>query len=179
MQAAVTRFAARGPAPVHLWDPEHCGDIGLAIDSEGVWSYRGSPIGRQALVKLFSGVLRRDEDGQHYLITPVEKVVVHVADAPLQAVEMAAAGKGREQVLGFRTNADDEVAAGPEHPLRFAVDRGNEGLKPYVLVRGRLEARLSRPLAYELAGLAEEVDGRLGVWSGGRFFPFGASAAGE
>ena len=176
VQAAVTRFAARGPAPVHLWNPEHCGDIGLAIDAEGVWSYQGSPVTRLALVKLFSGVLRRDDDGKHYLVTPAEKVIVHVADAPLQAVEMSVSGEGTSQSLGFRTNADDMVAAGEDHPLRFAVDPENEGLKPYVLVRGRLEARLSRALAYDLAEHAAQTNQGAGVWSGGRFFAFGAGA---
>ncbi|MEC9368280.1 MAG: DUF1285 domain-containing protein [Pseudomonadota bacterium] len=177
LAAAATRFAARGPAPVHLWNPEHCGDIGLAIDSEGTWSYRGSPIRRKALVTLFSSVLRRDDDGCHYLVTPVEKVVVHVADAPLQAVEMCITGKDEAQKLSFRTNAEDCVSAGPEHPMRFALDPENDGLKPYVRVRGRLEARLTRALTYDLVGLAQDGKGGHGVWSDGCFFPFAIGGA--
>lgn len=162
----------RGPAPVESWDPPYCGDIGMAIARDGTWLYQGSPIRRPALVKLFARVLRRDADGRTYLVTPAEKVDVAVADAPFLAVEMEASGSGRDQRLLFRTNVDDVVRCGPEHPLRFAVDDGRSGgLKPYLHVRGRLEALVARALVYDLVELATEGDdGRLGLWSDGAFF---------
>ena len=158
-----------GAAPVERWHPPYCGDIGLAIRADAVWEYRGSPIGRPALVKLFARVLRRDADGRTYLVTPAEKVDVTVADAPFLAVEMAVQADGRGQEITFRTNVDDLVPLGPEHPLRIARDAAG-GLKPYVRVRGRLEALLTRALTYDLAELTVEVGDALGVWSRGRFF---------
>jgi hypothetical protein len=162
----------KGPAPVEKWNPPYCGDIGMAIRSDGVWLYQGSPIGRMPLVKLFAGVLRKDADGKHYLVTPVEKIDVAVADAPFLAVEMEVRASGRNQSLTFRTNVDDIVEAGPAHPIRFEVEEGSGGLKPYLLVRGRLEALATRALYYDLVELAVEETGLgLGLWSGGAFFP--------
>jgi hypothetical protein len=160
----------KGPAPVEKWNPPYCGDIGMKIRADGVWIYGGTPIGRMPLVKLFAGVLRKDADGKHYLVTPVEKVDVAVADAPFLAVEMEVQGSGREQTLVFRTNVDDVVTAGPEHPIRFAVEPGSQGLKPYLHVRGRLEALVTRALYYDLVELAVDDGGGLGLWSGGAFF---------
>jgi hypothetical protein len=114
-----------------------------------------------------AGVLVRDADGRHYLVTPVEKVDVDVADAPFLAVEMEVRGSGREQSLIFRTNVDDIVPAGPEHPLRFAVEPGSQGLKPYLNVRGRLEALVTRALYYDLVEVAVDDGNGLGLWSGG------------
>lgn len=157
--------------PVESWNPPYCGDIGMAITADGTWFYQGSPIGRKPLVRLFSRVLRRDLDGRHFLVTPAEKVDVTVADAPFLAVEMEVSGEGRGQELIFRTNVDDVVRCGPERPLRFAPEEGTGGLKPYLLVRGRLEALVTRALYYDLVEMAVEDDaGRLGVWSGGAFF---------
>jgi len=158
--------------PVDSWNPPYCGDIGMAIAADGTWFYQGSPIGRKPLVRLFSRVLRRDLDGRHFLVTPVERVDVAVADAPFLAVEMVVTGVGRAQELIFRTNVDDVVRCGSEHPLRFAPEEGTGGLKPYLLVRGRLEALVTRALYYDLVEMAvEDETGRLGVWSGGAFFP--------
>lgn len=160
----------KGLPPVDKWNPPYCGDIGMRIRGDGVWFYQGSPIGRKPLVRLFSTVLRKDEDGKTYLVTPVEKIDVAVDDAPFLAVEMQVEGEGRDQVLTFRTNVDDVVRCGPAHPLRFAVEAAAGGLKPYLLVRGRLEALLTRALYYDLVELATEEDGQLVVWSdGGRF----------
>jgi hypothetical protein len=142
----------------------------MAIRRDGTWTYQGSPIGRKPLVRLFSRVLRRDADGRYYLVTPAEKVDVVVEDAPFLAVEMEVAGSGREQRLVFRTNVDDVVVCGPEHPLRFEPEPGSGGLKPYLHVRGRLEALVTRALYYDLIELAVTEDDRLGVWSGGHFF---------
>lgn len=164
--------AATAQAPVERWNPPYCGDIGLAIGADGTWDYRGSPIRRLALVKLFARVLRKDADGRTYLVTPAEKVDVRVVDAPFLAVEMEVRGGASAQQLMVRTNVDDVIAVGPEHPLRFAVEPGSGGLKPYVRVRGRLEALFSRALYYDLVALAEEgPDGVPFVASGGVRFP--------
>jgi uncharacterized protein len=176
LEALLKGQGGKGPAPVEKWNPPYCGDIGMAIRSDGVWLYQGSPIGRMPLVKLFASVLRKDGDGKHYLVTPAEKIDVAVADAPFLAVEMQVQASGREQQLTFRTNVDDIVAAGPEHPIRFEVERGSGGLKPYLLVRGRLEALVTRALYYDLVELAADDPERgFGLWSGGAFFPMRAA----
>ncbi len=159
--------------PVEEWDPPYCGDIGMRIRADGTWIYQNSPIGRKPLVKLFSRILRRDADGRTYLVTPVEKVDVIVDDAPFLAVEMQVENRGPGQQLVFRTNVDDIVRCGPQHPLRFALEPVSGGLKPYLLVRGRLEALVTRALYYDLVELAEPSPGdgdKLGIWSGGAFF---------
>jgi hypothetical protein len=152
-----------------------CGDIGLRIGRDGTWYYEGSPIQRKPLVKLFASVLRLEEDGRYYLVTPVEKVPIEVAGAPFLAVEMWREGSGQKQRLSFRTNVDDVVTADSDHPLGFQAARQGS-FTPYVLVRDGLRARLARPVYYELAGLAVEAGTpeRLGVWSRGAFFPFPA-----
>lgn len=150
----VAAAAGHGPAPVDMWNPPYCGDIGLRIGRDGTWYYRDSPIGRPAMVKLFARVLRRDDDGRHYLVTPAEKVDVFVEDAPFLAVEMQVDGEGREQVITFRTNVDDLIVCGPDHPIHFRTEDGSGGLKPYVRVRGRLEALLTRAVTAELVDLA-------------------------
>jgi hypothetical protein len=170
LEALLREQGGKGPAPVEKWNPPYCGDIGMKIRSDGVWLYQGSPIGRMPLVKLFARVLRKDGDGKHYLVTPAEKVDVDVADAPFLAVEMEVQGSGREQALTFRTNVDDIVTAGAAHPLRFAVESHSKGLKPYLRVRGRLEALVTRALYYDLVELAVDEGDRFGVWSGGVFF---------
>jgi uncharacterized protein len=172
LEALIKARAGKDPAPVERWNPPYCGDIGLRIRADGVWLYRDSPIARPALVKLFAGVLRKDADGRHYLVTPAEKIDVGVEDAPFLAVEMEVRGRGKAQALIFRTNVDDIITAGPEHPLRFAIEPESGGFKPYLLVRGRLEALATRALAYDLAELAVEAEGQcMGVWSSGAFFP--------
>lgn len=157
------------PPPVHLWNPPHCGDSLMRIAADGTWFHAGTPIGRRALVELFSGILRRD--GEDYvLVTPVEKLAIAVEDAPFVAVELQAEGNGAAQRLHFVTNVGDAVTAGPAHPLRFERDAAG-GLKPYVRVRGELWARLARPLLYELVDLAEQrADGSVGIVSDGTYF---------
>ena len=177
LQALISRAARAGrkAAPVERWNPPFCGDLDMEIRADGTWFYLGTPIGRMPLVQLFSGVLRKDEDGRTYLVTPVEKVAIRVEDAPFVAVEVNAAGRGADQVLTFRTNVGDVVEVGPEHPLRFVISGENNELKPYLLVRGRLEALVSRAVMYELVALGEtiEVDGveMFAVRSGGMVFP--------
>jgi len=147
-----------------------CGDIGLSIARDGTWFYQGGPINRKPLVKLFASVLRREEDG-FYLVTPVEKVPIAVEGEPFIAVAITREGEGRDQRLTFRTNVDDVVAAGAEHPIGFRAEPGG-GYAPFVVVRDRLTAQLARPVYYELTELAVETDEGTGVWSGGTFFPF-------
>ncbi len=169
-----------GLPPVHLWNPPFCGDIDMRIAADGTWFYMNSPIGRKPLVKLFSRVLRRDEDGRTYLVTPVEKCGIKVDDAPFLAVAMAIGNKGRDQTITFTTNVDDEVTVDGEHPLRFEIEKGTDGLKPYVLVRARLEALVNRAIFYDLvaAGTVHRHGGEdwYGVMSSGRFWPMARAA---
>src|SRR5215813_2087022 len=134
---------------------QFCGEIDIRIGRDGTWFYHGSPIGRKPLVKLFASVLRREEDGDYWLVTPVERGRIKVDEVPFTAVEVNAAGSGPSQTLTFRTNLDDDVAADAEHPIRvtYAADGGEP--RPYILVRGRLEARILRPVFYELVELAQ------------------------
>jgi uncharacterized protein len=166
------------PRPVERWNPPFCGAIDMRIAADGRWFYMGSPIGREPLVRLFASILRREPDGSHVLVTPVEKVGIVVEDAPFLAVEFDTAGVGADQSLSFRTNVGDVVTAGPAHPFRFALEPGTEGLKPYLLVRGGLEALATRALAQSLAGLAAEREGAAGIWSDGSFFAFPEPAGG-
>ena len=149
--------AGKGLPPVDRWHPPFCGDLDMEIMPDGTWFYLGTPIGRMPLVQLFSTVLRKDEDEKTYLVTPVEKVGIRVVDAPFLGVEMNVSGVGDGRVITFRTNVGDVVEAGPEHPLRFVDEPDTGGLKPYVLVRGRLEALVARPVMYELVEHGEEI----------------------
>ncbi|WP_417672131.1 DUF1285 domain-containing protein [Roseibium sp.] len=164
----------KGKPPVAKWNPPFCGNLDIRIARDGSWFYMGSLIQREALVRLFASVLRKDEDGAYYLVTPVEKIGIVVEDVPFLGVELHVEGQGEEQVLTLRTNVGDVVTLDPEHPLRFEREEENDGFLPYVLVRGRLEARLSRPLLYQLVELfVERGEGdtaQTGLWSGGAFF---------
>ena len=148
----------------------------MRIARDGTWFYRGTPIVRQRLVKLFASVLRREDDGSYWLVTPVERGHVAVEDAPFLAVEVNTEGSGRDRRLSFRTNLDEIVAAGHEHPLRIETAASGEP-SPYLLVRPGLEARLNRPVFYELVELADaergDNDGPFGLWSDGMFFDLG------
>ena len=166
----------KGPPPVEQWNPPFCGDIDMRIAADGTWFYMNSPIGRKPLVKLFASVLRRDADGKYLLVTPVEKVGIRVDDAPFTAIRMTLEGEGHNQTIRFETNVEDEVSVDDAHPLRFAEEQGTGGLKPYVLVRGRLEALVSRALFYDLAAAGTVEEGWFGVWSSGRFYPMQKAA---
>ena len=176
---AAAQAKTRGLPSIHQWNPRHCGDIGLKIGRDGVWSYQGSPIGRAAMVRLFSTILRRDPEG-HVLVTPVEKVSVEVEDAPFLAVEMQVEGAGEARALHLRTNVDDWVSVDAAHPLRFEPGPSG-GLKPYVRVRDDLWALVARPVFYDLAALGEvrEIVGRemFGIACGGTFFPMSPADA--
>lgn len=155
-----------------------CGDFDMRIDRAGTWHYRGSPIGRLPLVKLFASVLRRGPDGGYWLVTPVEQGRVEVEDVPFVAVELVAEGLGRARTLRLRTNLDEWVTLDALHPLR--LEPGEDGAEiPYLHVRDRLDARVARSVFYHLVELAEPAgeddNGTLGVWSAGQFFPLGRS----
>jgi hypothetical protein len=155
--------------PVERWNPEHCGDSGMRIARDGTWFHEGSPIGRAAMVRLFSTILRREPDGSFVLVTPVEKLTIDVEDAPFVAVELKSEGERRDRTLAFRLNTGDVVVAGPDRPLR--LDQGEDGPHPYLEVRPGLEALVARSVYYELAELAlAEGDDPPGLWSGGAFF---------
>jgi hypothetical protein len=162
----------KGPPPVERWNPAYCGEIDMRIAADGTWHYMGTPINRLALVKLFSTVLRKDPE-RYVLVTPVERVGIVVEDAPFLAVEMAVEGEREGRQIAFRTNVDDLVQVGPDHPLRFEQD-ANGGIKPYVKVRGELWALVTRSLTLDLVAMGEEktVDGAatFGVSAGGAFF---------
>jgi uncharacterized protein len=172
--ANAARLASKkGPPPVHLWNPEFCGDLDMRIARDGTWFYLGTPIGRKPLVKLFSSIIRKDGD-DYFLVTPVEKVGITVDDAPFVAVDFEASGKGRDQSITFTTQVDDVATAGPEHPLRVARDPKTGEPSPYILIRANLEALIDRKSFYRLVdlGVHHEIDGQswFGLWSGGVFF---------
>jgi len=169
-----------GTPPVETWNPPFCGNIDMKIAADGTWFYQKTPIGRPALVKLFASILKRE--GEHYfLVTPVEKVGIEVEDAPFLAVEMTVNHDTPGQVLRFRTNVGDSVAAGPDHALRFEAEPETGGLKPYVHVRRDLWAKVTRALFYDLVELGEERDiggkAMFGIASSGEFFPMAEASA--
>jgi hypothetical protein len=153
------------------------GDYDIRIARDGTWYHEGTPITRLPLVKLFSTVLRRQDDGGYWLITPVERGTIVVEDAPFVAVEATVTGADRDRAITFRTNIDETFVAGPDHPIRVEVDAETGEPSPYVLVRDNLEALIARAVFYDLVELAEEVerDGgtALVLWSGGVPFDLG------
>jgi len=163
----------KGPPPVHLWNPAYCGEIDMRIGVDGTWFYQGTPIGRPAMVKLFASILKREGE-KYFLVTPVEKCGIAVDDAPFMAVELRVQNGGAGRQLCFRTNVDEWVACGPDHPLRFESEVATGGLKPYVHVRRDLWAKVTRALFYDLVDLGEAraVAGIpiFGVSSAGQFY---------
>jgi hypothetical protein len=174
---AARKEAGRGPPPVHLWNPPNCGDIDIRIAKDGTWFHEKTPIGREALVRLFASILRRDPDG-YWLVTPVEKMRITVDDAPFIAIRVDARG----EALVFQTNVGDEVIAGDEHDLRVTWNSETGEPAPYLHVRRGLLARLSRPVFYELVALAKVRDTpqgpTWGVTSNGAWFPVAPPGAG-
>ncbi|MEJ7934773.1 DUF1285 domain-containing protein [Sphingobium sp. AN558] len=161
--------------PVEKWNPAHCGDSEMRIARDGTWFHQGSPIGREAMVRLFSTILRREEDGGFVLVTPVEKLSIEVEDAPFVAVELKSEGEGRNRTLAFRLNTGDIVPAGAENAL--SIREGADGPHPYLHVRKGLEALVARSVYYEMMNLAlDQGTEPVGLWSHGTFFPLDGSA---
>ena len=165
--------AAGARPPVHLWNPPDCGESSIEIRADGSWWHEGARIGRPALVRLFASILRREADGEVYIVTPVEKMRVRVHDAPFVAIRADRIGEGRDQAIAFTTNVGDVVPAGPENPIRVTESGGAP--RPYVMVREGLEARILRAPFYEMAGWAEPHQTRLRIFSGGAAFDLGAA----
>lgn len=174
LAASAQAVSKKGPPPVHLWNPPFCGDIDMRIARDGTWFYQGSPIGRASLVRLFSGILKR-EDGKYFLVTPVEKVGITVDDAPFVATDFTAEGTGRDQRLTFTTHVGEEVTADEDHAIRVDRDPATGEPSPYIHIRAGLEALIDRKSFYRLVDLCvhEVHDGKdwFGLWSSGRFFP--------
>ncbi|WP_415183603.1 DUF1285 domain-containing protein [Phaeovulum sp.] len=173
LAAAATAATKKGPPPVHLWNPAFCGDLDMEIRRDGTWFYLGTPIGRQPLVRLFASILKREGDS-YFLVTPVEKVGIRVADVPFIAVDAEATGAGPTQTLTFTTNVGDTVTASADNPLRVTRDATGEP-SPYVHIRRGLEARIDRKTFYRLIDIASHAPHQgedwLGLWSAGTFFP--------
>jgi len=177
--------------PVHLWNPDFCGDMDMRIARDGQWYYMGTPIGRPEMVHLFSTVLRYDQDttednnensidyksGKYFLITPVEKLGIIVEDAPFLAITMDVSGSGKDQIISFRTQTDDLIVVSDANPIMVEIDKETLEPSPYVLVRDHLRALINRPLFYDLVEMAVEEKNedktQLGVWSSGVFFIIG------
>lgn len=168
---AVKQVPGRGIPPVHLWHPDHCGDIDIVIRADGVWMHEGSPIGRPELVRLFSTILRKDPDGYH-LVTPGEKLKITVEDLPFRAIAV----RFEDGRLIFSTDRGDEAEAGDDHALVVKTDPTTGEPAPRIHVRCDLWARLTRSVFYELVERAEERNGQLEVTSGGVRFVLGAVA---
>ncbi len=167
--ASIQATKTRGLPPVHLWNPPFCGDLDMRIARDGTWFYQGTPIGRPGLVKLFSSILKK-EDENYFLVTPVEKVGITVDDAPFVAVDFEATGEGEAQVLTFVTQVGDVVPAGPDLPIRVERDAATGEPSPYVRVRANLDALIDRKSFYRLVELGVHHEGWFGLWSGGSFF---------
>ena len=168
--ASIRAAKTRGLPPVHLWDPEFCGDLDMTIARDGTWFYLGTPIGRPELVRLFSTILKKEDD-KYFLVTPVEKVGITVEDAPFVAVDFETKGDGRDQFLTFTTNVGDTAMAGADHPIRVERDPETGEPSPYVLIRANLEALIDRKCFYRLVEVGEHHEDWFGIWSGGQFFP--------
>ncbi|MEP1229553.1 MAG: DUF1285 domain-containing protein [Litorimonas sp.] len=172
-----------GQRPVERWNPTYCGQMDMVIKSDGSWWHEGSMITRRPLVELFASILRKDDDGITYLVTPVEKIAITVQRAHFVTTRVDTQDDGKAQRLFFTTNLGDVIEAGPENPIRVETDPDTLEPTPFVTVRGRLEAALSRSVFYELVNLAVEQTGikatQLGVYAGGAFFPLGPEGAHE
>ena len=155
--------------PVDKWNPDRCGHSEMRIARDGTWYHQDSPIRRPAMVRLFSTILRREPDGSHVLVTPVERLEIAVDSTAFRAIEMQSEGEGRSRRIAFRLDSGDAVILGPDHPLKIVEDE--HGPSPRLLVRHGLEAELTRPVYYELAELALAEGGDPpGIWSDGAFF---------
>lgn len=169
--------------PVEKWNPEYCGQMDMVIKSDGSWWHEGSRITRKGLIRLFASILRKDEDGVTYLVTPVEKIAIQVERAPFLATRADIEGEGESQRIFVTTNMDEVVEISPENPLRVETDPETLEPSPFVTVRGRLEAAILRSVFYELVEHAAErqteAGAQLGIYAGGTFFPLGPAGVHE
>ena len=174
----IAKYGEDSLPPVHLWNPPLCKNVHMKIDREGRWFFMNSPIGREKMVKLFSKVLRLDQDGHYYLVTPVEKIRLEVVDKPFLIIDFKIAGKGRNQIISFETNTKDIFLLDKEHPLRVEHKKHTNEPSPYVLVRDNLEGLISRNIFYKLVDISEYKNSQtqedLGVWSRNTFFSIGS-----
>ena len=172
--SAARKVSKKGHPPVHLWDPPFCGNLDIRIARDGTWYYLGSPIGRFELVKLFSSILRKDED-KYFLVTPAEKVGIKVDDAPFVAVDFSVVGNGKNQTLIFETHVGDTVKLNKENPLRVTIDQNSGEPKPYIHIRSGLEALIDRKSFYRLIELCSikthNKEEWFGICSNKNFFP--------
>ena len=153
-------------------------DFDMRINMDGTWYHQGSPIKREGMVRLFASILTRLENGEYWLVTPAERGRIEVEDAPFVINSMLAEGTGQQRQISFVTNIGEVVPLDPEHPLVIRQGARGDEPRPYVLVRGGLEARLGRSVFYELADLAEvDADDQVGIWSHDHFFSLLAEAA--
>lgn len=175
----VRKIKSRGPAPVHLWDPPFCGDMDMVIARDGTWIHEGKPIRRAALVELFASVLKIEDDGEYYLVTPVEKVRIQVEDCPFVAIDMDVEGEHSQQKLIFTTNIGEKVTAGKDHPLDIQIRPETGEPHPILHVRSGLNALINRAVFYRLVELAEPRaaepgQSATGIWSAGQFYALDA-----
>ncbi|MDK8464407.1 DUF1285 domain-containing protein [Marinobacter sp. SS13-12] len=178
-QVENAQASSKGLPPLDKWNPELSGAIDIVIARDGQWLYQGKPIGREAIVRLFSTILRREDDGHYYLVTPVEKWRITVEDAPLLAHSLHASGQGREQVLSVTTNTGETIEIGEAHPLHVGTYEGTDEPRPVVKLRHGIEARLVTAAYYDMADLVTEevIEGEtaIGVWSSGNFYKIAAN----
>lgn len=167
--ATLLKETGSGRPPVHLWNPPLSGDIDIRIAIDGSWYHEGTRFEREALVRLFASILKREGD-EFFLVTPAEKWRLRVDNTPFVAIGCDVLGEGLEQQLVFTTNGGDRVHCDAAHPLRLVDAAGD--LQPWLMVRDGLEARVARSVFYRLvdSGAVSESDGRTGIWSGGVFF---------
>jgi len=181
MASAKENSDGSGLPPVHLWEPEYCGEMDMVIRSDGTWWHEGGQLTRAPLVKLFASILRKDDDGETYLVTPVEKIKIKVERGHFLATRVDIEGEGQEQRVFFTTNLGDTIEVGPERPLRVETNPETLEPSPFVNARGNLDAALSRPVFYELVEHAverETQDGpQLGIYALGTFYPLGPAGA--
>ena len=181
IKTAKAQQAGDGIRPVDKWNPPYCGEMDMVIKADGSWWHEGTRITRLPLIQLFASILRKDDDGRTYLVTPVEKIGIQVERAHFIAIRVDKKGEGDDQLLYFTTDMGDVVEAGPDNPIRVETDPDTLEPDPYITIRGRLEAVMTRPVFYELVDYAQEIDtpeGRqLGVFSRGTFFPLGPAGA--
>ncbi len=178
IKAAKAQGDGKGERPVDRWNPEYCGEMDMVIRTDGSWWHEGTRITRQPMVELFASILRKDADGFTYLVTPVEKIKIEVETAPFIAIRVDVEGDGVEQRVFFTTNLGETVEAGPDRPIRVEIDPESQEPTPFVTVRGRLEALMTRPVFYELVehGIlgGSEDSNQLGIFAGGVFYELGA-----